>query len=91
MIVAPSTAKKVSLKKAIIDFSRAIKINKKDASSYYNRGISYTQKAELDKAIDDFTRAIEINPNFTTAYVNRGIAHVKNNSTIMLSMISPGP
>jgi tetratricopeptide (TPR) repeat protein len=60
--------------KAIADFSKAIEIDPKDATTYYSRGCVWGQKGDYDKAIADYTKAIEIDPKVTGAYVNRGNA-----------------
>src|SRR5258705_3428124 len=46
--------------------------NPKDASAYYNRGVSYRETGKLDLAMADYTRAIELNPKYFEAYNNRG-------------------
>jgi S1-C subfamily serine protease len=46
--------------------------NSKDASAYYNRGVSYRETGKLDLAMADYTRAIELNPKYFEAYNNRG-------------------
>jgi S1-C subfamily serine protease len=57
---------------AIRACTRMIKENPRNATAYYNRGISYRQTGKLDLALADYTRAIEINPNYFEAYNNRG-------------------
>ena len=46
--------------KAVADFTDAIRIGPKDASSYDNRGGIFLTKNEIDKAIADFTGSIRI-------------------------------
>jgi tetratricopeptide (TPR) repeat protein len=46
--------------KAILKYTRAIKLDPKDATPYYNRGLAQSFKGEHDKAIADFTRAKEL-------------------------------
>ncbi len=62
---------------AVGDYSKAIELNPKDASTYLNRGRAYHSKTNYDSAIADFTKAIEINPKSLTAYLNRGDAFEK--------------
>jgi Flp pilus assembly protein TadD len=52
---------------AIAACTTLIKENPKDATAYYNRGISYRQTGKLDLAMADYTRAIELNPNYYEA------------------------
>jgi S1-C subfamily serine protease len=49
-----------------------IKKNPRDATAYYNRGVSYRETGKLDLAMADYTRAIELNPKYFEAYNNRG-------------------
>jgi tetratricopeptide (TPR) repeat protein len=57
---------------AIRACTELIKENPKDATAYYNRGISYRETGKLDLAMADYTRAIELNPKYFEAYNNRG-------------------
>jgi S1-C subfamily serine protease len=57
---------------AIRACTRLISQNPRNATAYYNRGISYRQTGRIDLAFADYTRAIEINPNYFEAYNNRG-------------------
>ena len=62
---------------AITDFTKSADLNPKDATTYFNRGISFYGKAgQYDQAILDFTKAIELNPKFVEAYCNRGSAYL---------------
>ena len=45
---------------AIADYNRAIELNPKYASAYYNRGNAKEAKGDLDGAIADFKRATEV-------------------------------
>jgi len=64
----------------IIDtFTKAIELNPKDASLYYERGIMYYVinyfTREQENALKDFSTAIELNPNYALAYLGRGLAY----------------
>ncbi len=48
--------------KAIELYKKAIAINPKDTSFYYNLGLAYYEKKEYDKAIESYNKAIAINP-----------------------------
>ena len=59
---------------AIERFSKAICLNPRIATTYYNRGLAYANKREYDRAIQDYDRAIELDPDYA-AYNNRGSAY----------------
>ena len=65
-------------KRAISDFSEAIRLNPGKASAYYNRGLAHQENPNPDyeQAISDFTEAIKLDPNYTAAYNDRGNAYV---------------
>jgi len=60
---------------AITDYTKALKVNPRDAIAYNNRGLAWGKKGDYDNAIADFTKALEINPQYSDAYKNRGIAY----------------
>jgi tetratricopeptide (TPR) repeat protein len=60
---------------AIADYGKAIKLDPKDAKTYYNRGRVYDDKGQYDRAIADFDTAIKINPKLAIVYSNRGSAY----------------
>ena len=60
---------------AITYYTKALKVNPKDANAYNNRGIAWGKKGDYDNAIADFTKAVEIDPQFADAYKNRGSAY----------------
>ena len=58
---------------ALADYNRAIKINRRSANAYYNRGLLKTTKLQDDRgALADYDRAIQLKPNYDAAYNNRG-------------------
>jgi len=64
---------------AIADFDRAIQVNSKDDSPYYNRAQAKRLKKDAAGAIADYTRAIELGSTNPAAYNNRGNARAENN------------
>ena len=56
---------------AIADYTKAIKIDPKDADAFYNRGISKNSIKDYYGAIEDYTKLIQINPKYSDAYFNR--------------------
>jgi tetratricopeptide (TPR) repeat protein len=61
--------------KAITDFSKAIKLNPKNAIFYNNLDVSYYDLHEFNKAVDAYSRAIYIDSNMSAAYSNRASAY----------------
>jgi tetratricopeptide (TPR) repeat protein len=59
---------------AIIDFSKAIKLNPNHVKAYNDRGNAKFLTARNQEAIIDFNEAIKLNPNYIRSYNNRGIA-----------------
>ncbi len=60
---------------AISDYSKAIEINPRHASAYYNRGtIKGKELGDYYGAIADYNKSIEINPMDADAYRNRGLS-----------------
>jgi len=60
---------------AIVEFSRAIKVNPDYAEAYYSRGTLKNYLEDYIDAIADLTKAIELNPNFPAAYHNRAFSN----------------
>jgi len=65
---------------AILDYSKAIEINPRNAELYLKRGSAYAKQAQRgdyfnkglrDKAISDFSKAIEIEPRNVQVYLKR--------------------
>ena len=57
---------------AIRACTQLINRDPRNATAYYNRGISYRETGKIDLALADYNRAIEINPRYFEAYNNRG-------------------
>jgi tetratricopeptide (TPR) repeat protein len=57
---------------AIKCYNKALQINPRDASAYYNKGNALSDLGRNEKAIDCYDRALEINPQHGGAYNNKG-------------------
>jgi tetratricopeptide (TPR) repeat protein len=69
---------KKDYKKAIADFTEAIRLNPNSAEAYQMRGQAtahennfYPDKATIERIIADFTEVIRLNPNSTAGYFSR--------------------
>ena len=60
---------------AIINYTKAIKLDSKYAVAYNNRGNAYNALKKYEEAITDYTKAIELDPKNAVAYYNRGNAY----------------
>ena len=60
-------------------FTKTIKLDLHDATTYYNRAFVHQSKPSYDykQAISDYNRAIKLNPNLELAYVSRGNAYAE--------------
>lgn len=56
---------------AIMEYSQAVRINKRDASSYVNRGEIYLRHKNYKKAAEDFRNAIVMDPTGGNLWANR--------------------
>ncbi len=64
------------LEAALRDFDRAIRIDGRDATSFYFRGSARMLDGDYQGAVSDFSRAIEANPGHRAALLARGISYV---------------
>ncbi len=53
-------AEKGQYDQAISDFNKALEINPRYATAYYNRGIAYKDKGQYDKAWEDVHKAQDL-------------------------------
>ncbi len=58
--------------RAIVDFTKLVKVYPGAPGGYYSRGWAYAEKGEYDRAIADFTSLINMNPDSGEAYYARG-------------------
>ena len=61
--------------RAIVDFTRLVKVYSGVPGGYYSRGWAYAEKGEYDRAIADFTRDIELGDIY--CHFARGLAYAK--------------
>ncbi len=59
--------------KAIINFTKVIELNPKEASSFYNRGYAKVKLNDYQSAIEDFSKSIELDPLYLHSYIIRAI------------------
>ncbi len=63
---------------AITYWSKALKLNPKNALGHYNRALAYDNLEQYERAIDDYNKAIELDPRYAAAYNNRGVSYGKH-------------
>ena len=61
---------------SIEDYTKAIKLEPKDESLYYDRGWSKHDLKDYKGAIADFTKSIILNPNYGNSYLGRGYSKI---------------
>lgn len=66
-------------KEALLDFSKAIRLDTTLELAYYNRGNLYYDIRNYSAAIADFTFTIKLNPKNLNALINRGLAYLEIN------------
>lgn len=64
-------------KRALADFTEAIRLAPDSPFPYYNRGNAYYDRKEYARALADFDAAIAREPEMALAYYNRGLVHQK--------------
>src|SRR5262249_48061427 len=65
------------LDKALADFSAAIKLDRKLAPAWADRGLVYGKLGQLDKALADLSKAIELDGKDAQPWHNRGVLYLK--------------
>ena len=68
--------KQAAYEKAIVHYSRALKLKPDLPNVFINRGDAYFGTGNFDPALADFSKAIELNPNDADAYIIRGDAYL---------------
>ena len=68
-----------SFEDAIIDFDKAIALDSRNATAFYNRGTSKAGLGLHEAAISDFDKAINLDSKQTVAYYSRGNSKVSLN------------
>jgi lipoprotein NlpI len=66
-------AKKGRSELAIVELSRAVRLNPEESAAYSERGRLYAERGELVKAGEDYDRAIARRPDSPALFYNRGI------------------
>lgn len=59
-------------KKAIENYTKAVKLNPKHAEAFNNRAYTYMRMGNYKDALPDLDSAIKIRPNYVNALMNRG-------------------
>jgi tetratricopeptide (TPR) repeat protein len=67
---------------AIANYTRALKINPKDAKAWDGRGIARYEKHDFNGAIADFTQALKLNPDLSEARFGLADAEYAKGDTI---------
>jgi tetratricopeptide (TPR) repeat protein len=60
---------------AIENFTKAIRLDPKNARAYCGSGTAYEHKGDHDSAIADYTEAIRLDPKLASAHYGRGTAY----------------
>ena len=68
--------KQAAYEKAIVHYSRALKLKLDLPDAFINRGDAYLGKGDFNPALADFNKVIELNPNDADAYIIRGDAYL---------------
>jgi lipoprotein NlpI len=69
-------AAKKDYDRAIVDFTKAIRIAPELAGSYNDRGFVYNLEGAYDRGIADYTEDIRLFPKSAYDYYERGVAHL---------------
>lgn len=77
-----SKHKQQDYKEAIKDYSKAIKVDKSNKDSYFNRGICELALKDFKSAMTDFNTTIELDPNSVKAYYSRATVYVSQEKYI---------
>jgi tetratricopeptide (TPR) repeat protein len=70
-----ASARKGETRKALADFTEAIRLDPKHVAAYVNRGYLEAQTGEHTKALKDYDEALRLDAKNPAAYYNRGYSH----------------
>ena len=59
------------------DFGKALELEPKDPSLYYNRGNASFRAGRFDRAVADYTEALRLRPRYAEAVYNRSLARYR--------------
>ena len=68
------SAQSRNFENAVSYIGRAISLNTKNPSSYYNRGLALHELGHVEEALLDFKDAIKLNPKYAAAFNSQGNA-----------------
>ncbi|MBC8753702.1 tetratricopeptide repeat protein [Kordia sp. YSTF-M3] len=71
-----SAYRKITLRKSVEAFKKAIEINPNSEIAWKHLGTVYDKNHQIDKAISAYKKVIELNPNNDVAYNNLAIEYV---------------
>ena len=63
-------ARKGDYRRAIADYTQAVKINPNLVLAYYNRGNAYGYNRDFNRAFADFEKVLQLDPNYPNAKEN---------------------
>jgi tetratricopeptide (TPR) repeat protein len=59
--------------RALADYDEAIRLDARDSSSYFNRGLVYEELGDTRRALLNYGEVIRLKPNDPDPYLNRGL------------------
>jgi tetratricopeptide (TPR) repeat protein len=69
--------KQRDLEAAIVDYDRAIKLDRRNALAYNNRGLARMESGQFDAALGDYEKAIQLDPDLALAFYNRALLRLE--------------
>jgi len=71
------SGKESNYKDAVLNYTKALKLDPDYVNAYYNRGYAYIELRKYKLALSDLDKAIDINPKYAPAYHVRGILYFR--------------